>query len=63
MPAGSVPRVRIQPFPVAVGAAVIGDLRARIGSTRLPEAAPGEPWAQGTGRDWVEQLLGSPPPM
>jgi Epoxide hydrolase N terminus len=22
------------------------------------DAAPGEPWAQGTGRDWLEELLG-----
>ncbi len=51
-------RVRIQPFSVAVAAAVIDDLRARIRATRLPEAAPGAPWAQGTDRDWLEELLG-----
>ena len=56
MPAG-VSRVRIQPFSVAVDAAVIDDLRARIRATRLPEAAPSEPWAQGTDRDWLEELL------
>ncbi len=55
---GSVSRVRIQPFAVAVDAAVIDDLRARIRGTRLPQAAPGEPWAQGTDRDWLEELLG-----
>jgi hypothetical protein len=55
--AGSVSRVRIQPFSVAVDAAVIDDLRARIRATRLPEAAPGEPWAQGTDRGWLEELL------
>jgi hypothetical protein len=43
---------------VAVDAAVIDDLRERIRATRLPEAAPGEPWAQGTGRDWLAELLG-----
>jgi len=58
MPAGGVSQVRIHPFSVTVDAAVIDDLRARIRSTRLPEAAPGEPWAQGTDRDWLQELLG-----
>jgi hypothetical protein len=42
---------------VAVDAAVLDDLRARIRATQLPEAAPGQPWAQGTARDWLEGLL------
>src|SRR5262245_35035889 len=54
---GSVSRVGIQPFSVAVDAAVIDDLRARIRSTRLPEAAPGQRWSQGTDRDWLNELL------
>jgi pimeloyl-ACP methyl ester carboxylesterase len=58
VPAGSVPRVGIQPFSVAVDAGVIDDLRARIRASRLPETAPGEPWAQGTDRNWLEELLG-----
>jgi len=58
VPTRSAPPVRIQPFSVAVDTAVIDDLRARICGTRLPEAAPGEPWAQGTDRDWLEELLG-----
>jgi pimeloyl-ACP methyl ester carboxylesterase len=41
-----------------VDEAAIDDLRARIRGTRLPQAAPGEPWAQGTDRDWLEELLG-----
>lgn len=49
---------RSEPFSVRVDAAVIDDLRARIRNTRLPEAAPGAPWAQGTDRDWLERLLG-----
>ena len=57
MPAERESRVRVQPFSVAVDAAVIDDLRARIRGTRLPAAAPGEPWAQGTDRDWLERLL------
>ncbi len=51
-------QVHVEPFSVRVGAAVIDDLRARIRNTRLPEAAPGGPWAQGTDRDWLEGLLG-----
>ena len=47
----------VQPFSVAVDTAVIDELRARIRRARLPEAAPGEPWAQGTDRDWLEGLL------
>jgi Epoxide hydrolase N terminus len=39
-------------------AAVIEDMRARIRSTRLPAPAPGQPWTQGTDRDWLEGLLG-----
>src|SRR6266536_5375135 len=56
--AGGASQVRIQPFSVAVDAAVIGDMRARIRGTRLPAAAPGKRWAQGTDRDWLEGLLG-----
>jgi len=48
----------IQPFAVAVDTTVLDDLRARIRRTRLPGAAPGEPWAQGTDRDWLDALLG-----
>jgi pimeloyl-ACP methyl ester carboxylesterase len=50
-------RFSVEPFSVAVDAAVLDDLRARIRATRLPEAAPGKPWAQGTDRDWLEGLL------
>jgi pimeloyl-ACP methyl ester carboxylesterase len=57
MPAG-VSQARIEPFSVAVDTGVLDDLRSRIRNTRLPEAAPGEPWSQGTDRDWLEELLG-----
>ena len=52
------PGAAVQPFSVAVDTAVLDDLRTRIRRTRLPEAAPGERWAQGTDRDWLEGLLG-----
>jgi pimeloyl-ACP methyl ester carboxylesterase len=49
--------LRVEPFSVAVDQAVIDDLKARIRNTRLPEAAPGAPWSQGTDRDWLTHLL------
>ena len=58
MPADGIPQVRIEPFSVAVEEAVIEDLRARVRHARLPQAAPGAPWAQGTDRDWLAELLG-----
>jgi pimeloyl-ACP methyl ester carboxylesterase len=50
--------LRVQPFSVAIDQAVIDDLRGRIRNSRLPEAAPGAPWSQGTDRDWLTRLLG-----
>ena len=58
MPADETRPFRAEPFRVRVDPAVLEDLRARVRSTRLPEAAPGEPWAQGTDRDWLAGLLG-----
>jgi len=58
MPASGVPRIQVEPFSVAVDEGALDDLRARIRRTRLPEAAPGEPWSQGTDRDWLDGLLG-----
>jgi pimeloyl-ACP methyl ester carboxylesterase len=57
MPVGEASPFRVEPFSVRVDAAVIDDLRARIRNTRLPEAASGEPWAQGIDRDWLAGLL------
>jgi hypothetical protein len=56
--AGETSPFRVEPFSVRVDTAVIDDLRARIRNTRLPGAAPGSPWSQGTDRDWLEGLLG-----
>jgi pimeloyl-ACP methyl ester carboxylesterase len=58
VPADGIPQVHAEPFSVAVEEAVIEDLRARIRNTRLPEAAPGRPWAQGTDRGWLAELIG-----
>ncbi len=56
-PAEEAEPFQAEPFSVQVDTEVVDDLRERIRSTRLPEAAPGEPWAQGTDRDWLEALL------
>jgi pimeloyl-ACP methyl ester carboxylesterase len=58
MRAGETPPFSVEPFSVQVDVEVIDDLRARLRNTRLPEAAPGGPWAQGTDRDWLQRLLG-----
>jgi pimeloyl-ACP methyl ester carboxylesterase len=57
VPADEAPPFRVEPFSVAVDAAVTDDLRARVRRARLPEAAPGRPWTQGTDRDWLAGLL------
>ncbi len=58
MPAGEPSAFHAAPFAIHVDAAVLDDLRARIRNTRLPGPAAGEPWAQGTDRDWLAGLLG-----
>ncbi|HYA45354.1 MAG TPA: epoxide hydrolase N-terminal domain-containing protein, partial [Acidimicrobiales bacterium] len=58
MATGELSTLRVEPFSVSVGTAVVDDLRTRLRNTRLPEAAPGAPWAHGTDRDWLERLLG-----
>ena len=57
MAARETPPFHAEPFQVRIDPAVIEDLRARVRHTRLPEAAPGERWAQGTDRDWLSGLL------
>jgi hypothetical protein len=57
VPAGGASPFHAEPFQVRTDPAVIGDLRARVRNARLPEAAPGEPWAQGTDRNWLAGLL------
>src|SRR5690242_19459794 len=49
--------LRVEPFSVAVDPGVLDDLRARIRRARLPEQAPGHQWAQGTDRQWLNDLL------
>ncbi|TCZ65415.1 epoxide hydrolase family protein [Roseicella aquatilis] len=46
-----------QPFTLAVPDAAIADLRARLALTRLPDQAPGDPWAYGTSVDYLSDLV------
>ena len=43
----------IKPFRIAVGDAVLDDLRARLRNTRWPEAEVVDDWSQGTPLAWV----------
>jgi pimeloyl-ACP methyl ester carboxylesterase len=45
------------PFTLRVPDADIADLRERLARTRLPDQAPGEPWAYGTDVTYLRDLL------
>jgi pimeloyl-ACP methyl ester carboxylesterase len=49
--------VEVEPFAIAVDDGVLADLRTRLRATRLPEAAPGEPWSQGTDLEYLRDVL------
>jgi pimeloyl-ACP methyl ester carboxylesterase len=49
--------MHVEPFAIAVDDEVLADLRERIAHARLPDAAPGAPWEQGTDRDYLADLL------
>jgi pimeloyl-ACP methyl ester carboxylesterase len=46
-----------QPFTLDVADAAIADLKTRLGLTRFPDAAPGEPWAFGSSVAYVRDLV------
>ena len=46
-----------EPFTLSIPEAAIDDLRQRLARTRLPDQAPGEPWAYGTDVDYLSRLL------
>jgi pimeloyl-ACP methyl ester carboxylesterase len=46
-----------QPFILHVADAAIADLKTRLGLTRFPDAAPGEPWAFGSSVAYVRDLV------
>jgi microsomal epoxide hydrolase len=49
--------VRPESFTLHVPDAAIADLRDRLARTRLPDQAPGEPWAYGTDVGYLKQLV------
>jgi pimeloyl-ACP methyl ester carboxylesterase len=51
------PDIVVEPFEIHVGDEVLADLRARIGATRWPDAAPGAPWEQGTDLEYLRDVL------
>jgi microsomal epoxide hydrolase len=46
-----------QPFALSIPDQDIADLKSRLALTRLPDAAPGEPWAFGSSVDYVRELV------
>ena len=46
----------IKPFRIAVGDAVLDDLRSRLRNTRWPEAEVVDDWSQGTPRAWIQDV-------
>ena len=44
-------------FVLKIPDAAIADLKTRLSLTRLPDAAPGEPWAYGTSVDYIRDLV------
>src|SRR5436305_4000830 len=45
------------PFTLHIPDAEIADLRDRLSRTRLPDHAPGEPWAYGTDVGYLRELI------
>jgi microsomal epoxide hydrolase len=46
-----------QPFVLDVPESAVADLKTRLGQTRFPDAAPGDPWAFGTSVDYARDLV------
>lgn len=46
-----------QPFSLNVPEAEIADLKTRLGLTRFPDEAPGQPWAYGSSLDYMRDLV------
>lgn len=45
------------PFTLAIPEADLADLKARLARTRLPDEAPGAPWAYGTSLAYMRELI------
>ena len=48
---------RPEPFTLRVPDEAIGDLRDRLARTRLPDQAPGDPWAYGTDVGYLGEFV------
>jgi hypothetical protein len=48
---------RFQRFEIGVSGQQLHDLSARVRQARLPAGVPGQPWALGTDRDYLRELL------
>ena len=46
------------PFRLHIPDSAVEDLRARLARTRFPDEPPLEPWSSGTGRAYLEDLVG-----
>jgi pimeloyl-ACP methyl ester carboxylesterase len=49
--------VRPEPFTLHIPDQAIADLKDRLGRTRFPDQAPGEPWAYGADVAYLKQLV------
>src|SRR5215467_9540666 len=47
----------LEAFVLKIPDTAIADLKTRLGRTRFPDAAPGEPWAYGTSVDYIRDLV------
>ena len=47
----------VRPFRIHVDDEVLDDLARRLRAARWPDAAPGEPWSQGTDLDYLRALV------
>ncbi len=47
----------VRPFRIAIGDAVLDDLRQRLARTRWPEPATAAGWQQGVPLDWLQPLV------
>lgn len=50
-------RARSRPFTLSIEQAALNDLHERLARTRLPDTAPGDPWAYGTDVGALQKLL------
>jgi len=52
-----MPSIRIEPFKIQVGDAVLKDLRERLDRTRFPDEVPDTGWEYGTNLAYMRELV------